>query len=216
MPATNTAGTSDLWEALSTQRAIRKWKPDAVPDELLRQVIEAGTKAPSGSNRQPWRFLVIREPARRAHIAKMLREKYEANEGMRRYFESGRKSEVRSQRLMLTGAENIATHLDAAPVFIIPCLYPGGANANGLLAGTSIYQAVQNIMLAARGLGLGTVMTTFQGLIDAELREYLGIPEDATPAALLPLGYPDANFGPVNRKPVAEVAFWEEWGTPLV
>jgi nitroreductase len=206
------APTNDLWEALYTQRAIRYYKPDPVPEELIWKVIEAATRAPSGTNTQPWGFVVIQDPAMRAKIAASVRERMLANPGMKQYIESGLTSGDRTQRLMMTGVQNIVQNLDSAPVLIVPCLYNVQSPApQGLLAGSSIYQAVQNLMVAARGLGLGTLMSTFQAGMP-ELKDWLAIPENATPVALIPMGYPAANFGPVRRKPVEEVTHWETWG----
>lgn len=210
--ADNRSGTDNLWEAMTTQRAIRYWKADPVPQELLARLIEMATRAPSGSNQQPWRFLIVQDPARRKAIADAIRQKYELDEGFRNYFERGAASEDRSQRLMLRGARDLVLDLDKAPVMIIPVMYTGGPASTGILAGSSIFTAVQNLLLAARGLGLGSVMTTFQRLAEPEIRELLEIPENAVPVALLPLGYPDANFGPVKRRPAQEVTYWETWG----
>ena len=208
------APTDDLWEALYTQRAIRYFKPDAVPEELLWKVIEAATRAPSGTNTQPWGFVIVRDAAMRKRIADEIRERFGQNPAMKSYIESGRQSSDKTARLMMTGVSNIVEHLDSAPVFIIPCLYNVTSPApEGLLAGSSIYQAVQNLLLAARGLGLGTVMTTFQAGMVPQLTEWLKLPPGAVPAALIPLGYPDRNFGPVKRKPVEEVTHWEIWGS---
>jgi len=206
----STTGTDSLFEAIYSQRAIRRFRPDPVPRELLRRVIEAGTKAPSGTNRQPWAFLVVEDAADRAAISAALSAHLSENDGMRTYFERGAQSDDRSERLMLSGALALAKDVGIAPAIIIPCLYPAGDDR--LLAGSSIYPAVQNILLAARGLGLGTVLTTFNAGIDAFLRELLAIPADAQPVALIPIGYPDGRFGPTRRKPVEEVLFWGRWG----
>ena len=203
-------GTDSLFDAIYTQRAIRRWKPDPVPQDLLKRVLEAATKAPSGSNTQPWRWLVVQDESKRKAIATALSEFLASNEGMRSYFESGVKSPEKSTRLMLTGALQLAEDLAKAPVLIIPCLY--GTTVDRISTGSSIFPAVQNLLLAARGLGLGTVLTTFQARIEDVVREQLGIPEDALPVALIPLGYPDANFGPTRRKPIGEVVYWDGWG----
>ena len=186
------SGTNDIWEALYTQRAIRRWKDEPVPEELIWRVIEAGTKAPSGSNLQPWRFIVIQEAETRAALAAELRKGLE-NPGLQQMIENAIKSGTRGDRLMMTGAQSLFENLAQAPVFIVPCLYQVQSptpDASTLLAGSSIYQAVQNILLAARALGLGTVMTTFQGAVDGVLRERCGIPAEATPAAIIPMGFP--------------------------
>lgn len=208
--------TDDFWEAVYTQRAIRYWEPREVPRELLVRVIEAASKAPSGSNHQPWRFVVVTDPAKRGRIAEAVRVRAQAaasaGPGPR---ERARTTTDRSQRLMWEGAAGIREDLARAPVFVIPCLYQVSSpttDPKSLLAGSSIYGAVQNLQLAARALGLGTVMTTAHNQIEDELRAELGIPAGAQPVALIPLGFPAANFGPTKRRPVEEVLLWEEWG----
>jgi nitroreductase len=205
--------TDDLFQAIYSQRAIRRFKPDAVPDDVLLRLVEAATKAPSGSNTQPWAFLVVRHAGKRAAIAELLRTAVQQSERFQRIFENVDAIEDPSQRRMLQGARRLFLELDHAPVLIIPCLHQVESPApQGLLAGSSIYGAVQNLQLAARGLGLGTVLTTFQQLFEPQLRELLSLPEEATPVALIPLGYPDGWFGPTRRKPVEEVVHWDGWG----
>ena len=204
--------TSDLFEAIYTQRAIRRWLPDPLPDDLLWQIVEAATKAPSGSNSQPWRFLVIRDAEARRRLAEALRAAVGSDAPITKYFEEGSRSEDRSTRLMLSGALKILTNLEQAPAFVIPCLYSGDAVPDDRLrTGSSIYGAVQNLQLAARGLGVGSVLTTFDRYIQDELREITGMPENAQSVALILLGFPDANFGPTRRRPVDEVTFWDRW-----
>ena len=206
--------TGDIWETIYTQRAIRAWKTDPVPEELIWKVIEAGTKAPSGTNTQPWGFVVIQDDAIRQAISDQLHEGLKGNEGLQQMLEQGSQSADKTTRLMLKGAQRLFTNLASAPVFIIPCLYQVSSPApEGLLSGSSIYGAVQNMLLAARALGLGTVMTTFQMAAEQILREQCNLPDDATPVALIPMGYPDAKFGPTTRKPVETVTHWEQWGT---
>ena len=205
--------TNNIWEVIYTQRAIRYWQSKKVPRELLEQVIEAGSKAPSGSNLQPWIFLVIDEDDKRRAISVALREVFEASPA-KQLVEAGENSEDRTQRLMLRGAREFFSKLEKAPALIIPCLYKLASptqDPTSLLAGSSIYTAVQNIMLSARALGLGTVMTTAQGMIETTLRELLKIPDDAYPVAFIPIGFPEANFGPTTRKGLDEILCWNEW-----
>ena len=205
--------TNNVWEVIYTQRAIRYWQSKKVPRELLEQVIEAGSKAPSGSNLQPWIFLVIDEDNKRRAISAALREVFEASPA-KLLVEAGENSEDRTQRLMLRGAREFFSKLEKAPALIIPCLYKLASptqDPTSLLAGSSIYTAVQNIMLSARALGLGTVMTTAQGMIETTLRELLKIPDDAYPVAFIPIGFPEANFGPTTRRGLDEILCWNEW-----
>jgi nitroreductase len=197
-----------------TQRAIRYWQEKPVPRELLERVVAAAAKAPSGSNTQPWIFVVVDDLEQRAAIGAALRGIFEATEPLQQLIASGEKSDDKTERLMLKGARAFFTQLEKAPAMIIPCLYrltSPTQDPSTLLAGSSIYLAVQNLMLAARALGLGTVMTTVQMMLDANLRSILSIPEDAHPVALIPIGYPDANFGPTTRKPLDEILRWNTW-----
>ena len=206
--------TDNLWEAMFTQRAIRYWQDKPVPRELLEKVIAAASKAPSGSNLQPWIFVVVDDDGKRQDIGKALRSIFEAAEPLQKLIASGEQSDDKTERLMLKGARAFFSQLEKAPAMIIPCLYGLSSptqDPTALLAGSSIYLAVQNLLLAARALGLGTVMTTAQGMLDADLRRILNIPADATPVALIPIGYPEANFGPTTRKGLDEILRWNGW-----
>ena len=206
--------TDDVWEAIYTQRAIRYWEERPVPRALLEQVIEAASKAPSGSNTQPWIFVVIDDRAKLDEIAALMRGFFEAAEPIRNLISAGEKSEDKSERLMLKGAKQFFTKLERAPAIIIPCLYQVASptpDPASLLAGSSIYMAVQNLMLSARALGLGTLMTTAHAMIEPNLREILSLPDDAHPVALIPIGFAGANFGPTKRKGVDEVLRWNSW-----
>lgn len=213
MTQSTQTGTDDLWEAMSTARAIRYFRPDPVPDDLLRKCIEGATRAPSGTNLQPWGFVIVKDAAMRARIAESVRQRFMSDEQLQQYLEAGRTSDDPSKRIMMTGVSNIVSNLDSAPVIIFPCLTSTTSPApRGLLAGSSIYLAVQNLLLTARGLGLGTVMTTFQSAMVEDLTQWLKLPPDTVPVALIPLGWPAANFGPVKRRPTEEVTHWETWG----
>jgi nitroreductase len=206
--------TDDVWEAIYTQRAIRYWEEKPVPRELLEQVVEAASKAPSGSNTQPWIFVVIDDRTKLDEIAALMRGFFEAAEPIQNLISAGEKSENKSERLMLKGAKQFFTKLERAPAIIIPCLYQVASptpDPASLLAGSSIYMAVQNLMLSARALGLGTLMTTAHAMIEPNLREMLSLPDDAHPVALIPIGFAGANFGPTNRKDVDEVLRWNGW-----
>ncbi|MGB1685737.1 MAG: nitroreductase family protein [Pseudomonadales bacterium] len=208
--------TDDLWQAIYSQRAIRYWQDKPVPRELLERVIEAGSKAPSGSNMQPWVFMVIDDEEKRSVVSAAMRAFFEGGP-VKQIVEAGENSADKTERLMLKGARAFFSKLEKAPAIIVPCLYNLASPTQdpaSLLAGSSIYMAVQNIMLAARGLGLGTVMTTAHVMVEPVLREQLGMPDDAYPVAFIPIGYPDANFGPTTRKPLNEILCFNEWSVP--
>lgn len=206
-------GADNFWDVIYTQRAIRYWQDRPIPREQLEKIIEGASKAPSGSNLQPWVFVVIDDPAVRAKLGDALNGIYEGGP-LKSMIAEGQKVEDKSQRLMMQGAQSFFSGLAKAPAIVIPCLYKLSSptpDPGSLEAGSSIYMAVQNLMLTARAMGIGSVMTTAYALIEKELRAATGIPDNAYPVALIPLGYPDANFGPTKRKPVSEILCWNTW-----
>jgi nitroreductase len=198
---------ADLFEIMRTTRSMRRLKPDPVPDALLRQVLEAGTCAANGGNMQSWRFLVIRDPAIKAAAAAFYRRAWHEVVGPR-YRSGGPAPGTTPERFtrMLAAAEHLADHLHEAPVWIVPCLSgPRGS-------GASIFPAVQNMLLAARALGLGSTLTTLYLIHEKDAESAMGLPEDVHSYAILPLGYPMGKFGPVRRAPLGDVVYQDKWG----
>ncbi len=196
-----------LFEAIYSQRAMRYFKPDPVPDELIRKLIEAGTKAPSGGNRQGWKFLVITDKATKDRIAGYYEQGWEHAYGSLNPNQTDLQARVRRS------ADHLARTMAEVPVLLMACIeHDGGPSTMG--RGSSIFPSVQNILLAARGLGLGSCLTSLHKRYEDEIKELLGIPENVETAALLPVGFPsDANrYGPTRRAPVEEVAYRERWG----
>jgi len=201
-----------LFEAMYSQRAIRRLRPDPVPDELLWRVLEAATKAPSGGNRQPWNFLVVRDPALKARIGAYYRQAWDRTYGAMPPAVRAQQDEATQRNLR--GAQYLADHMDQAPVHIFACLRdapPPGGPAAGSYYG-SIFPAVQNLLLAARGLNLGAALTTLHKLYEGEIKELLGVPPEVELVALIPLGYPLGRYGPNRRLPVDKVVYWNRWG----
>lgn len=202
--------TTDIYEVMNTQRAVRQWTDEPVSRETITRVIEAATKAPSGSNLQPWAFVVITDDDKRQLLADAIRESFKQRFGGQR--PDPEQIQDPAQRRMMRGAFRLFDNFAAAPVLIIPCLHNIQAHApESLLAGSSIYPSIQNLMLAARAEGLGTVLTTPQAGIRDLLASEIGIPDEATPVAIIPMGWPAVPFGPVNRKPVDEFLHWNGW-----
>ena len=199
-----------LMEALSTNRAIRRFRPEPVPDEAIERVLDAAIRAPTGGNRQNWRFLVVRDPALRAQVGDLYGQSFHEVYTPERIRQANNAQTAR----VLRSAVYLADHMgDEPPVLILACLEstPGAPPANRT-AGSSIYPAVQNLMLAARSLGLGTCLTTLHARREAEIKALLSIPDHVDTYALIPLGYPATGFGPVTRQPVAAVTFHDRWG----
>ncbi|MSQ25981.1 MAG: nitroreductase [Dehalococcoidia bacterium] len=207
----------EFFEVIHTQRSIRRFKPDVVPEELLWEMLDAAIRGPSGSNSQPWRWIVVRDAAKRKEIAQAVSAWMATRQDRPALRPEGAQEPDASKRRTAQAAADFFADVSQAPVLVIPCLYqltsPLG-DAQHLLAGTSIYGAVQNMMLAARAQGLGTTLMTFQRGIEDTLRTLLRLPLDATPACVVPLGYPaeGQRFGPVTRKPVETVVYWDDWG----
>jgi nitroreductase len=198
-----------LFDAMYTQRALRYIRPDPIPDTLVRKVLEAGTRAPSGGNQQRWRFIVIRD----AETKRWIQERYRSTP-VPRHAPPRNEAEARTMARNDAAANHLAEHLHEVPVLILCCLQHDGSPSD-INRGASIYPAVQNMLLAARGLGLASVLTTRPRRgFEKEIKEKLGIPDNVDTAARLPLGYPAAQnrYGPTNRRPVEDVTFDERWG----
>jgi nitroreductase len=206
----------DFFEVVHTQRSIRRFKPDPVPPEAIRKMIDAAIRAPSGSNTQPWIWLVVQDQAKREAIARAVRQYFEEAGSLENMRRDAEQLEDPIRRRMMVGAADFFENVAAAPVLIIPCLVgitSPVTDGMSLLAGSSIYGAVQNMMLAARAQGLGTVLTTFNSFMEDTLRAEFHIPDNAIPTCVVPVGYPDGQrFGPTTRKPPEEVTFWDDWG----
>lgn len=204
----------NFFEVIGSQRAMRRLKPDPVPEEYVKQIIWAATRAPSGGNRQGWRFLVVTDAAKR----KRLQEIYSA--GWERYRATGYgqartdlpPEQAASNEAVLKSSQYLADHLHEVPVIIIACAFSQRAVNAGIAEGASIYPAVQNLMLAARALGLGTALTTIHRWNEDQVREVLGIPDTVDTAALIPVGWPKGKFGAGLRQPVEDVTYWDTWG----
>jgi nitroreductase len=205
----------DFFDVVTTQRAIRRLKPDPIPEVVLRQIMDAAICAPSGGNRQGWSFLVIRDAATRARLGELYREAWD--ELMKVPYYAGAAKEPADSRAgkMLASARHLGEHLGEAPVLVLACIALDPGVKPTLTTGASIYPAVQNIMLAARALGIGSCITTIHRFRDAPLKALLGIPADVETAALIPLGYPLGKFGRPPRRPLGEAAFADRWGQPF-
>lgn len=202
----------DLFEAIYTTRAMRRLKTDPVPPELIVKVIEAATMGPSGGNRQPWIFVVVREPEMKALVAERYLKAWE------RYFTPAARAIVANdpgspRGRILRSAKYLAEHVGEAPVLIFGCVrrYTDRARA-GQPMQSAIYPAIQNLCLAARAYGLGTSITGLHSMYGDEIDARLGVPNEYANVALIPMGYPKGRWGRPDRKPALSVTFWERWG----
>ena len=195
-----------------TARAIRRLRPEPVPDELILEVVEAGTMAPSATNRQPWAFVVVRDPATRRFVQERYARTFHAAYASAKDA-IGRAASGDRARL-LESATWLADHLHEVPVLLFCCVERHGAARPGREHEPrydSIFPAVQNILLACRGVGLGACLTTLHTAHEREIHARLGIPDDYASPAMIPIGWPAGRHGPIRRRPAAEVIHWEHW-----
>jgi nitroreductase len=197
----------EVLEAIRTCRAMRHFRSDPVPRETLLRLLEAATCAPSPGNSQGWDFLVVDEEPRRSVLAALLRD------GVAPLLPAVPTDGDPARRRLLASAHHLVDHALEVPVWVLVCgrpVYPPSAPSAEWIA-PAVYPAAQNLLLAARGLGLGATFTTWHLPSEAAVRELLGIPAEARIAVTIPLGWPDRPFGPVRRKPVGDVVHWGGW-----
>jgi nitroreductase len=195
-----------LLEGIRTTRAIRRLLPDPVPRELVRKVCEAGTFAPSGGNRQPWKFVAVTEPELRAWVGERYRATFHA------YIRPAREAAEEAQypeekRRMQRAALWLADHLAEVPVH----LFVAGWTRRGQPQTQALFPAIQNVLLACRAVGLGASLTTAHRAFGAELDAKLGLPDNCPTCALLPIGWPRGRYGRPPRRPVDECLYWERY-----
>lgn len=208
--------TVGLLEGICTNRAIRRYHDEPVPEQVLRDVLFAACRAPSGSNRQPFRFIVLTDgpnsakakaligsAARRIWSDKRVADGYGEGSGL----DPG-SPKARLARVM---AEYVDT-FEQVPVLVLACMVRYRDPAS--FEGASVYPACQNLLLAARALGYGGVMTGWHMLVESELRTLLELPEDVAISATITMGRPKGSHGPVRRLPISELVYQDRWGLP--
>jgi nitroreductase len=215
----------DFFEVVATQRAIRRFCPDPVPDALVHRILEAATRAPSARGAEPWAFVVVRDAGRRAEIGRLYRSAWDTGQRFTAATDADRDvKDAPHYARMMRGADELARTLADVPVLIVCCLDharlgPIADGSGGLRAPAAAYAsvlpAVQNLLLAARALGLGTTLTTLHRTFEDELRTLLAIPATVEPVVVVPVGFPADRFGPTRRRAVEDVAFLDTWGAPL-
>jgi nitroreductase len=182
---------TDVQTLFRYQRAIRTFSGEEVPDELINQVLTAAIHGPSGSNTQPWHFIVVRDPTVKQAISEVYEEARAAGP--------------------TPSAGGARQPLSAAPVLIVACVNTPASGRAGFQTGASIYPSVQNLLLAARALGLGSCLTTLHRRRKARIHEILGIPNHIESAAIIPLGWPDRDYGPNRRPQLAQFVRYDRW-----
>jgi len=208
------AESPDIFDVIHATRAMRRLRPDPVPDALIHKILEAGVSAANGGNTQRWRFLVVKDPAIKRAVQAFYKRAFDDVVGPR-YRNSAPPPGMTQERFQRQHAavEYLTEHFHEAPVWIVACLDEGSA-APTRWSGASIYPAVQNMLLAARALGLGSTLTTRHLLHEKEAEAALGLPPGVHSYAILPIGYPMGRFGPVARTALSDVVFADRWGEP--
>jgi len=211
--AETTNGGADVFEIMHTTRSMRRLRPDPVPDELIRKILQAGACAANGGNTQRWRFLVVKDPAIKKAVAAYYKRAFQEVVGPR-YRSSTPPPGVSPERYQRQhgAVEYLTEHFHEAPVWIVACIEDAGPPTRW--SGASIYPAVQNMLLAARALGLGSTLTTRHLLHEKEAEAALGLPPGVHSYAILPIGWPIGRFGPVGRGALADIVYQDRWGQP--
>lgn len=208
--------TVGLLGGLVTTRAIRRYTDEQVPEHVLRDIMFAATRAPSGSNRQPFRFLVFADSDRSRQVKRIVAKGARSIWGGKRTndgYEAGSGVIADSPKARMAAAmDDYVDNFENVPVLVLPVLVRYRTATH--IEGASIYPACQNILLAARALGYGGVLTAFHGPVNDELVEFLGLPDNAAIMATISLGRPRGNHGPVRRAPMSDLVFGDTWGQP--
>ncbi len=217
----NTVG---VYEAMSTLRAVRRLKPDPIPVDVLHRVLEAATWAPTGSNRQPWRIVVVRDPNPKRELGRLYAEQwYRFAQAYKNMLAAMPENERAGQEKMIRAGDYLADHYGDSPAILVFCFNPklmtitdAALERPSVVGGASIYTAVENTLLACRAEGLGCTLTTLLCVCEPEVRDLLRIPEAWGTAAHVPIGYPKLRgHGPITRRPVAKLAYADEWKKPF-
>lgn len=212
----------ELYEAMSTLRAVRRLKPDPIPAEVLQRVFQAATWAPTGGNVQPFRIVAVTEPASKRALRDLYAPRWHAYVGTnKKRLEHGFKKGEDAMSRTLAAGDYLAEHMHEAPVIAVFCFNPKIMAITDIdqprptvVGGGSVYPAVQNLLLAARAEGLGCVLTTLLCMDEPAVRELLALPEDWYTCAHVPLGYPVARgHGPISRRSVNSLVYRDRFGS---
>lgn len=193
-----------LLEGLASTRAIRRYTDAPIPDEDLATILWHAGRAPSGSNRQPFRFLVLRDGPRARAAKRLLGDAFRSGWNAKREADGYRPSRFADSM------QRYVDRFEQTPVVVLVCLVR--YRSPSPYEGASVYPACQNLLLAARALGYGGALTMWHLGVEVALRELLEIPHEAALSACITLGVPEGNHGPVKRKPLADVVFDDTWG----
>jgi nitroreductase len=207
----------DFDDVIRTTGTCRFYRPDPIPDDVLRRVLDATRWAPTGGNRQGVRFLAVRDAAKRRALRDLYVPLWE------QYASRARGRPGAPMPKLMENADHMAQHLHEVPVLVVVCVQLADVMATDrhldrltIVGGASVYPSVQNLLLAARAEGLGTALTTLLCAVEPQVKALLAIPDGVATAALVPMGYPAKGFPKkLARKPLEDTVFGDAWGAPL-
>lgn len=191
-------------EVIATTRAIRRYRPEPVPEHDLARILWHAGRAPSGTNRQPFRFLVLRDGPAAREARAVMGEAFRAGWAAKRDAGGYRPSRFTDSM------DQYVERFEEVPVIVLVCL--DRYRAPNPYEGASVYPACQNLLLAARAIGYGGALTMWHLEVEDDLRRILAIPDHVALSACITLGRPAGRHGPLRRKPLAEVTFDDRWG----
>lgn len=204
--------SDDIWIVMGSATAVRRYRDEPVPDDVLERCLLAASWAPSGGNQQPWKFVVLNAPEVRSVITAAAHRTWEVMKDFYSLTEPDDAADDPKSRTLRTMAEHMRVG-GAAPALVLFCVQPQRGTTE-LQQGGSIFPAVQNFLLAARSQGLGAAITLWQDSCDEQLRELVGIPDDWKIATLLTVGWPKGSHRRVRRKPLHDIAACDHWQRP--
>ena len=192
-----------LGEAMFTQRAIRRFKKDPIPADVMEDIMQSAIRAPNGGNNQGWHFIVVQDAEKRRQLAELYREAWWAKRA-----DAGimGPQDIPPGKSSMRSAMRMADEIGDAPAMVLICATAKGAQAAG-----SVIPSAQNMLLAARAFGIGGTIATLHAVVEERVHALFGIPDTAQIVYCMPFGYPRGSFGPVTRLPLSEVCNYDRW-----
>ena len=213
----------DLYDAMSTLRAVRRLRPDPIPADVLDRVLQAACWAPTGGNQQPWKVIVVTDPEIKAGLRDIYRPEWQRYmSGLFDRFKDLPDAVVEPWRRIKNAGDYLADHLHESPAILMFCANPAAMAITdakldrvSMVGGGSVYPPVQNAMLACVAEGLGCTLTTLHCFREADVKTLLDVPDSWATVALVPIGFPvGRGHGPITRKRPDEMAARNTFTSP--